>query len=159
LITVQFRVENEENILEIITYEIVPTHMDLMIATGMKTFLIPEMITGIDNSKYLSYRLYNFHEQEAGMYSLLLAKNSPTRNSWLVYFGKQEQSIKVVAEIPTDSLDALWSPDGKQVVILGQHGARLLYNDTEDTLYDLRAFLGDDLKDIHWLSTDVPIEQ
>ncbi len=159
LTTVQFGVENEENILETTTYEIVPTHTDLMIATGMKTFSIPEMITGIDNSKSLSLRLYNLHQQESGIYSLILFTNSLSSDSWLVKMDNQEQFIKVITEIPPDSLDALWSPDGKHAVILGQHGARLLCNDTGDTLYDLRAYLGEDVKEIFWLSPNFLLEQ
>ena len=159
LTTMRVRVEDEEDFLEITTYEIVPTHTDLMIATGIKTFTIPKVITGIDNSKFQSPRLYNLHQQASGIYSLMLVANSLASNSWLVTLGNQEQFIKVIAEIPRDSLEALWSPDGKHAIILGQHGARLLYTDTQDKLYDLRAYLGDDLKDIHWLSANVLLDQ
>jgi hypothetical protein len=159
LTTVQVRVENEEDFLETTTYEIVPTHTDLMIATGMNTFLIPEIIYGIDTSKSLSLRLYNLHQQASGAYNLMLFTNSLASNSWLVTLDDHEQFIKVFAEVPRDSLEALWSPDGKHAIITGQHGARLLCNDTQDKLYDLRAYLGDDLENIYWLSADVLLDQ
>ena len=159
LTTVRYMIEDEVEFFETTTYEIVPTHTDLMIAKGRKTFSIPEMITGSDNSKSISLQLYNLHQQTSGTFSLLLATNSLTSNSWLVELDDHEQFIKVIAEIPRDTMDALWSPDGKYVIILGRHGEHLLIMDTQDTLYDLRVFLGDDLTETHWLSAVVQVEQ
>ena len=158
LTTVRFTAEDEEERLEIITYKIVPTHLDLMITTRTKTFVIPEGLTGIDHTSSQSLQLYNLHQHPSGEYSLRLVTDSPDSNSWLVELDDQEQAIKVITELPSDSIDILWSLDSKNVIILGRHGEWLIKTDSQDTMKDLRFYLGDNLQDFHWLSFDVQLE-
>lgn len=157
LTTVRFTAEDEEERLEIITYKIVPTHLDLIITTRTKIFPIPERFTGVDQISPQSLQLYNLHQHPSGTYSLRLGTDSPDSKSWLVELDDQEQAIKVISELPSDPIDILWSSDGKNVIIPGRHGEWLIKTYSQDTIKDLQFYLGVNIQDFSWLSGDVQL--
>jgi hypothetical protein len=84
-------------------------------------------------------------------FHLVTTAPDTTLSPMLFMLDMQDGSLQMIQQIPADSTQVLWSPDGDGALILGQHSLMLFASIDGGELRDLSRLLGADAHDFFWL--------
>jgi WD40 repeat protein len=144
--------ETSQPYLHIKLWQVVVTNNDLLVPRDISALIpgdfqipVPQDLTGSSLCpKWLA-------QLEQGKLLLEIALPNGLSAPWLFALDLQKQALSKLYDLPNDTVDILWSPDGGGALILGGHSQIIFVPADGSPFYSLLPGLGKDAHEFQWL--------